>query len=885
MAEGIWILLNNLLGDSNMGASLNKTGKKPTGSVSGIERPEADEHFKDGGGFDYETAITRGIPRASIGYRVNILKGVWSIASDANNAPPPPVDPLALDLDGQGIKTTGTRTLFDHDGDGIKTGTGWISPNSGWLVLDRNGNGIVDSGRELFGVDTIKSDGQFATDGFDALRDLDSDKNGKIDASDAAFANLRIWRDLNQDGICQEDEISTLADHDIVSINLNSTTTNTNLGNGNALSAISSYTLSDGTTGMVANIDLQFNPAYREFTDRIPLTDQAKALLDLLGSGMVRDLSEAISLSAELGDFVQTYVQQTTRQAQIDMLDGFIEKWVNTSDMKSLKEQAEALSDAGVTLTYNLAGLTAGTAAYDDFIYKLGVVERFMASTYAGPTGQARYTPLDANSGNITVTLAAQQIANILLAYDRFKMYIYESLLPWTVRFEPFLLAIQRGISWDESSVWVDSTLFEQAVDSAIEANQVDGIIDLIEFFSAIGKPFFSYIEWDIESYIADKISAAPYMGAFSEELSEWTVRFAASHEHNLNGTAQADLMVGTDGDDAIRGNNGDDLLFGGSGNDSLYGGNGDDTLDGGAGDDYLEGGAGNDTYLISRHGGRDTILDYEYGVVNADRVCFSDVNSDEITWLRQSGNDLEIFFADTSLVLKNQFHGHYQVEHFEFADGVVLQVSDLCALYGLNGTDGADAINLSSWGSNQKIDGFEGNDSLIGGLGDDTIDGGVGNDVLQGGAGNDILFGDEGEDQLHGQNGDDLLRGGSGNDSLYGGNGDDTLDGGAGDDYLEGGAGNDTYLISRNGGRDTILDHELSAGNNADKVCFTDVNSDEITGLRQSGSDLEIFFADTSLVLKNQFYNHYYQVEHFEFADGVTYSHQEIIEQVGSIA
>ncbi|WP_232287963.1 M23 family metallopeptidase [Verminephrobacter eiseniae] len=79
----------------------------------------------------------------------------------ADGTTPPRRDPLVLDLDGDGIETTsvrdGTVIVFDHDADGVKTGTGWVRPDDGWLVLDRNGNGTIDSGRELFGVDTLRS--------------------------------------------------------------------------------------------------------------------------------------------------------------------------------------------------------------------------------------------------------------------------------------------------------------------------------------------------------------------------------------------------------------------------------------------------------------------------------------------------------------------------------------------------------------------------------------------------------------------------------------------------------------------------------------------------------------------------------------------------------
>jgi hypothetical protein len=115
-----------------------------------------------------------------------------------------PRDPLVLDLDGDGIETVGINplapVLFDHDNDGVRTGTGWIKSDDGLLVLDRNGNGTIDGGAELFGDNTPGPAGTPAANGFIALQGQDGNSDGQINSQDASYIQLRVWRDLNQEG-------------------------------------------------------------------------------------------------------------------------------------------------------------------------------------------------------------------------------------------------------------------------------------------------------------------------------------------------------------------------------------------------------------------------------------------------------------------------------------------------------------------------------------------------------------------------------------------------------------------------------------------------------------------------------------------------------------
>ncbi|MGB1237759.1 MAG: Ig-like domain-containing protein [Pseudomonadales bacterium] len=130
--------------------------------------------------------------------------------------------PLVLDFDGDGVETIAYTegVLFDIDGDGHKDKTGWAAADDGLLVRDIDANGIIDDASELFGEGTLLADGSTASDGFEALRDLDSNGDGRFDNLDEAYSELKVWRDLNQDGVSQAAEMQGLSQAGIEFIQL-----------------------------------------------------------------------------------------------------------------------------------------------------------------------------------------------------------------------------------------------------------------------------------------------------------------------------------------------------------------------------------------------------------------------------------------------------------------------------------------------------------------------------------------------------------------------------------------------------------------------------------------------------------------------------------------
>ncbi|MGH8429724.1 MAG: cadherin repeat domain-containing protein, partial [Solimonas sp.] len=196
----------------------------------------------------------------------------WTMTVEAaeGSGGPGQLPPIVLDLDGNGVELispTSSSVMFDANDDGHRQRTGWFSAGDGVLAIDRNGDGVINSGSEI----SFRQDAPGAQSDLEGLAAFDSNANGMIDAGDDRYGELLVWRDANQDGYSQGNEIASLARHGIASINL--TRSDAALSDGdhteNAVLGRGNFTWRDGTIGELADVALGY-----EGEDPTPLDGQ-----------------------------------------------------------------------------------------------------------------------------------------------------------------------------------------------------------------------------------------------------------------------------------------------------------------------------------------------------------------------------------------------------------------------------------------------------------------------------------------------------------------------------------------------------------------------------------------------------------------------------------
>ena len=794
------------------------------------------------------------------------------------------IDPLALDLNGNGIETLAADghagAMFDHERNGIRTGTGWVHSNDGILVYDRNGDGKINNGGELFGDNTLLKGGSTAAHGFAALAELDENGDGKVDAADKTFSKLGVWRDLNHNGISEAGEIFALKDLHIQSLNLGYTQADKDLGNGNTLAEVGSYTDEDGNEHIMGDLRLSADRLHSRYSNSIPLTDEQQQEVNLRGSGRLRDLREAAAQSSELAEVLQQYKNAATKEEQLALRHKLLKAWADTDpqrfeDFKStMKTMIQSEERKGI-------GLTPSQVEHMNEIMVMGF---WKVLGQPDPAGQKqaelnrRIAILDVFTGTRSPNLyyfskeEAQHIVDTVNdTYERLADSLYDGLL-FQTRLRPYLDAIRLRIN--------------EAGEYGIDYSDVSALFAEIHKKNP-GKAFTDLGELLAKGNADGKNTAmAP--------LAEQFVQFAAEAEQNGTFTQYADVLgkknldtlghrIGTDDNDNLSGNASANYLTGGAGDDKITGGQGHDTLIGGMGNDYMEGGDyESDTYHFARGHGKDTVYDWSHNDEEADTLRFHGAQSSAAV-IDREGYDLTIraYGSGEQVNIKDYFwnntRNHYNLQF----DDTTLTNHDLATRsFTVKSTTDAGE-DLYGWESHDTIHAGAGDDHITAYGGNDTIHAGAGNDTIDAGAGDDTIDAGTGNDKIDGGEGNDKIDGGDGDDTLYGGKGRNELTGGAGNDDLQGGDYEaDTYHFARGHGKDTVYDWSRGAAE-ADTLTFHGAKAKDAVFGRE-GSDLTIRAYDNAddQVTVRSYYSrpgqNYYNLQF----DDITYKAADIRER-----
>ena len=632
------------------------------------------------------------------------------------------IDPLVFDLGGDGIATVSleeSNAFFDLDNNGFAEKTSWVGAKEGLLAYDKNGDGIINGGNELFGDRTLMKDGKtLASSGFAALTEYDDNKDGKIDSNDVIYALLRIWQDSDGDGIASAGELRRLVDLGIVSIGLSYSNTGVTDSANNIQVRTGTFTLADGSSRAVGEYLLNRNPVHSVDSSPIEISDSVALLPNVQGAGNVGSLHKAImqDKSGSLRSLVEQFITEKDVAKREALTEDILAHWagVDSVDPKSRGDAFDAR--------------------------KLAVLEKFFGAEFQG-LPNANSAPLLKSS------------------YTKLFEVVYVSLIS-----QAQLKDIVNSVVDDNDEISFEKA--KQVIDAAIAQDPVAGSGLLGEFARAM-------------KYYGLKSSKefAVLRGYYAGKSAEYGRIIDFAGEQVLRGTANGESLSVGDLYTLIDGDAGNDTLEGNAGNDTLVGGTGNDRLEGGEGNDTYIFSKGDGVDTVVDTSGIDTIQ-FGEGISPDDIVAkvvqdSSYVNlelsikgtDDKITVRQHFGYNYYSYEETPS----------YQVEKITFADGTTWDSKTIHdKAHNMSGTESGDTYYASDQ-SAIIFRGLGGNDFITGSIANDLLYGDAGNDTLWGNAGNDLLYGDAGNDTLEGNAGNDTLVGGTGNDRLEGGEGNDT--------------------------------------------------------------------------------------------------------------
>jgi hypothetical protein len=186
--------------------------------------------------------------------------------------------PLIIDLNGNGLDIVGvddSTVFFDVNADGWRENIAWAGPDDGLIVFDKNADGVITDYDE---ISFVSYDEGARTD-LEGLRGFDSNDDGLLTSLDDRWDALGIWQDRNQDGISDAEELSSLDDRGITTIDLTGERHHEHYDDGSVLFGTTTFWRNDGSTGIIGDMRL----AYDE-DDVIPSGQELRDLVDIPGS-------------------------------------------------------------------------------------------------------------------------------------------------------------------------------------------------------------------------------------------------------------------------------------------------------------------------------------------------------------------------------------------------------------------------------------------------------------------------------------------------------------------------------------------------------------------------------------------------------------------------
>ncbi|SHI32210.1 Hemolysin-type calcium-binding repeat-containing protein, partial [Clostridium cavendishii DSM 21758] len=708
---------------------------------------------------------------------------------------PPRVDPLTLDLDGDGIETVGISNgvYFDLDSNGIKEKTAWLGKDDGFLVYDKNGDGIINNSQELFGDVTKLQDGTTAKSGFMALGEFDENHDGKIDKQDSIYSKLRVWRDLVQDGISENNELFTLEELGIESIDLYSKNINSKMDSGTIEVNRGSYTKKDGSKHNISELLFERDTFDSNSFDNFEVDEEVLNLPNLFGKGDLKCLSESIMAdkTGELRSLVKAFVSEKKEDNRHSIFLKILYKWTGCEkiDSTSRGTNIDAKKIAVIEKFFgnkfegvNGANPNINAAAvlenifkqlYDNFYYQLmgqshlkevlpliygdkqlekitGYFDSVLANNIEDGKELLYEFVSTLRTMKIEKLVDIKGLSNYYTAKSNELGFIIDSIYKVRVKGTQLNDILNGGDGDDvldggsgndylEGKAGNDIYVYKKGYGTDTINNydpSYSTSVDILrmEDIKSIEVNFKASID-DLIIEMKDGSGNVTIKNFYSSDAYKIDrIEFSDGIKYEIKDLMNMIFKVeGTNENEIIYGSNRSDKIEGNGGEDKLYGAAGDDILDGGLGNDYLDGGAGNDTYVFGKGYGQDIIDNSSSSGSDIDVLLMKDLSFNEVT-LTISNTDLiiEVNGTKDSIKVARYFeNGYFSLEKIKFVDGKEMSFNDV--------KEYLTTVGMKLYGTSEN-DTIKGTSQMN--WSKTEIYGKEGNDSLYGGSGNNVLYG-----------------------------------------------------------------------------------------------------------------------------------------------